>query len=131
MPSTPRQQSEARAIARTGRTVKVLADGVSGGIEKRYTGAEPGFIAVKAVFKSKVLQITRHEGDVDRMRGEADEARAAHRELRMTAAAASLGFEPTEKTRVVDGGKTYAVQHVDRKLFGDDPLSYTMVLRPV
>src|SRR5947209_19268466 len=128
--ATARQLSEMRAIGRAGRTVRIIQDGASAGLEKRYTGEESGFTSIKGLFKDKVYTFVR-EGSVERMRGEADEARAAHRERQLTVAHAALGYAPTETTRVVDAGTTYAVQHVDRKLHGEDPLSYTMVLRPV
>jgi len=128
---SPAQLREQRAIRRTGLTVKVIQDGAAGGIEKRYTGSEPGFQTVRALFKDKPYSAPSEEGDVDRLRGEADEARARHREKRLTVAYADLGFEPTERTRAVVHGKTYAVQHVDRKMHVDDTVSYTMALRPV
>jgi hypothetical protein len=127
---TPRQLSEARAIARTGRPVKIIADGAAGGAEKRYTGAEAGFVAVRAVYREKKIPVTIPHGDVDDMRGEADTERAAHRERTLRVAYAALDFEPTEKTRVVDG-QTFAVGHVERRYHEADLVAYVLVLRPV
>jgi hypothetical protein len=128
---TAAQVREREAIQRAGVAVKVIADGVAvKGAEGRFTGEEDGFVAVKGLFKEKTYPAGR-PGQVDEMRGEADTERAVHREKRLRVAHAALGFAPTEKTRAVSAGVTYAVAHVGPKYAGPDVTAYVLVLRPL
>jgi hypothetical protein len=116
-----------RLINRRGRTLRILETGE--GVERRYTGEEEGFIDVKAVFFTGASRNMPGAGQLERLRGIADEQRGLHREVLLKVGAASLSFVPTERTRIVDGERTFAVADVDYQHAGEDVVTYTLVLR--
>lgn len=118
-----------RHINSKGRTVLIIENGAAGGAERRYTGTEPGFVAVKAILVDKTYPMAG--GALDESRGEADIGRSVYREKEMSVAAAALSFVPTEKTRVVADAVTYAAQDVNAETLGDVRIMYIISLRPI
>jgi hypothetical protein len=118
----------AQIVGQYGRDVKLLP--AAAGLEKKLTGAEPGLVEARVTFQED-RGTSLQAGHLEGTRGAGDVARARARGLTANVPAASIAFEPTERTRLLDGSTTYAVTLVTPRHFGAELVSYNLLLRPL
>lgn len=119
----------ANLVGNHGRSVKLLPAATIG-LEKKLTGAEPGLVEVTVTFqedKGPHFQA----GQLESARGAGDVGRARVRSLTASVPADSIAFVPSERTRLLDGSTTYAVQLSTPRHFGKELVSYNLLLRPL